>query len=241
MLAHTKPSTIIQIHPVSHQMATTFKTSTPEGSSPTLHERTAQGAVFWKACTRCEYEGLCNSRQYWQWMAKKSFKIDLRPNHHKLKTMVRRHKDEINRTRNFKVRKERVETVVLIKTQKRKNVGKGTVFRKEMLAVSATTTVSVERKHNQARHTMTEDDLRKEVPPEAVVLQEGNIKERAEITSKENTNPSCDYWHPAVCQNYISESGCKFGEKCVFRHTEVDKSAQQKSRNRMVEKVLLPH
>ena len=32
--------------------------------------------VFWKVCTRCESESLCSSKQYWQCMKKKSFKID---------------------------------------------------------------------------------------------------------------------------------------------------------------------
>ena len=40
-----------------------------------------------------------------------------RPNYPKLKTMVRRHIDQMIRTRNFKVRNQRVETEVLIKTQ----------------------------------------------------------------------------------------------------------------------------
>ena len=35
------------------------------------------------------------------------------------------------------------------------------------------------------RHQMTEEDLRKEVHPESVVLQEGSIKQRAETTLKE--------------------------------------------------------
>ena len=34
------------------------------------------------------------------------------------------------------------------------------------------------------------------------------------------TNPPCNYLHPPVCQNYKSESGCKFSDKCLFRHTE---------------------
>ena len=60
-----------------------------------------------------------------------------------------------------------------------------------MLAASATTTVSLERKHNRPvllqdrRHKMTEEDLRKEIPLEAVRLQEGDVKRRAEVTSNE--------------------------------------------------------
>ena len=31
--------------------------------------------------------------------------------------------------------------------------------------------------------------------------------------------PSCDLWHPPVCLNRKSESGCKYGDRCHFRHT----------------------
>ena len=60
-----------------------------------------------------------------------------------------------------------------------------------MLAVSATTTASVERTRHRPlllqdrRHKMTEEDLRKEVFREAVVLQEGDVKEGTEIILKE--------------------------------------------------------
>ena len=113
-----------------------------------------------------------------------------------VKTMVRRHTDQMIRTRNFKVRNERVATGVLVETGKGKMTAlKGKQERtvngkhREMQSVSARTTVSVERKHNRPlplqgrRHKMTEEDLRQEVHQEATVLQEGNIKARAEITS----------------------------------------------------------
>ena len=45
------------------------------------------------------------------------------------------------------------------------------------------------------------------------------------------TNPSCDHWHPPVCQFYKPESGCKFGEKCVFRHKEVGSQPDEKPKN----------
>ena len=28
------------------------------------------------------------------------------------------------------------------------------------------------------------------------------------------TYPSCNFWHPPVCLNYKSESGCKYGDTC---------------------------
>ena len=32
--------------------------------------------MFWKVCTKGEYESLCNYREYWQCVNKKSIKID---------------------------------------------------------------------------------------------------------------------------------------------------------------------
>ena len=32
------------------------------------------------------------------------------------------------------------------------------------------------------------------------------------------TEPSCDFWHPLVCLNHKSDSGCKYGDKCKFLH-----------------------
>ena len=42
------------------------------------------------------------------------------------------------------------------------------------------------------------------------------------------TNPSCDSWHPPVCQNYNSQSGCKFGEKCSFLHRGADRQPNKR-------------
>ena len=42
------------------------------------------------------------------------------------------------------------------------------------------------------------------------------------------TNPSCNCWHPPVRQNCQTESGCKFGEKCVVRHTHVHSQPNRK-------------
>ena len=103
----------------------------------------------------------------------------------------------------------------------------------------------MERKHNRPlvlqdrRQKMAEEDLRKEVHPEAVLLRK--IKNACRHYLEGNcTNPSSDYWHPLVCQNYISESGRKCGEQCLFRHTEVDSHPQQKCQRKVLEKDLLP-
>ena len=42
------------------------------------------------------------------------------------------------------------------------------------------------------------------------------------------TNSSCNYWHPPEGQIDISVSGCKFGDQCLFRHTEADGEPSKK-------------
>ena len=149
----------------------------------------------------------------------------------------------------FKVRNERIETGVLVKTQQGKNVSaerksgeccqwkaKRTVFKKEMLSASATTTISVERQPHRPillqdrRHRPTEEDLRVETPPWEVVHPERSIKNRARITSKEFARILRESIGilPYV-ETYRTESGCKFGDKRLFRHTEADSQPSRKS------------
>ena len=42
------------------------------------------------------------------------------------------------------------------------------------------------------------------------------------------TNPLCDFRHLPECQHYQAQSGCKFGEKCVSVHKEVDSQPNKK-------------
>ena len=43
------------------------------------------------------------------------------------------------------------------------------------------------------------------------------------------TNPSCNCWHPPVCQHQKTESGCKFSEKRVLRHDSQPSKKSKKS------------
>ena len=44
------------------------------------------------------------------------------------------------------------------------------------------------------------------------------------------TNSSCNYWHPPVCLNYKSETGCAYGKKFRFRHVEIDGQPSENSK-----------
>ena len=48
------------------------------------------------------------------------------------------------------------------------------------------------------------------------------------------------FWHPSVWHKITkTQSGCKFGEKCVFMDREVDSQPNKKPKKRVVVKVPL--
>ena len=55
-------------------------------------------------------------------------------------------------------------------------------------------------------------------------------KEQDSAPIQKLSNPSCRNWHPPVCQNYKSETGCKFGRICFFWHVEADEKPSKKSK-----------
>ena len=107
----------------------------------------------------------------------------------------------------------------------------------ETLAVSVTEMI-VGNEHNcplllrMRRHRLTEESLRKSLGPGEKVLLKRKVGRRAcqNYFKGSCANPSCDCWHPPVCQNYKSVSGCNHGEKCRFRHVEAHKQPSKKSK-----------
>ena len=101
------------------------------------------------------------------------------PSYQRLKTMARRHIDQTTTTRNFRVRNGRIETGVLVTSQKGKLVSverkSGECYRKqnsvqeETLVVSATGII-VDSQHNRLlllqdrRHKMTEKTFERKHP-----------------------------------------------------------------------------
>ena len=65
----------VQIYPVSLYMATIFKMLIPDVTRFCYPQVRFPMTRFWKVCTRCEYESLIDSKQYWQCTNKKSIKI----------------------------------------------------------------------------------------------------------------------------------------------------------------------
>ena len=78
------------------------------------------------------------------------------------------------------------------------------------------------------RLTASEKNAQKNQATGMKALQTKGAKFRAD--TENCNNPSCSCWHPPVCLNYKSETGCKFGNKCDFRHVEADKKPSRKSK-----------
>ena len=62
---HMKLFLIIQICSVSLFMATIFRILIPGGIRFYYQQVRFPRTRFWKVCTRCEFEGLINTKQYW--------------------------------------------------------------------------------------------------------------------------------------------------------------------------------
>ena len=55
-------------------------------------------------------------------------------------------------------------------------------------------------------------------------------KERNSVPLQNCKNPSWKFWHPPVCRNYMSETGCECGRTCFFRHVEAEEKPRKKSK-----------
>ena len=125
------------------------------------------------------------------------------PNYQKLKTMVKRWVAQKIRARNFEARNERIEKGVLVKivmgnmsalegnTENAVSVRPKDSAQREMLAVSATMKMSLEKQHNRLFLPKTANSRRREkffekgIFSEAAVLLERNLEEREKTTSVE--------------------------------------------------------
>ena len=145
----------------------------------------------------------------------------------------------MSRMRNYQAGNEGTETGVLVKSDKGRKVSvegermlsvesDWTVFKRRLLLyqplrqswTKSTIVLSCSKKR---RHRLTEDNPRKVLVSE----ERASWKKRTKTVQKNPqrrkcTDPSCDYWHPPIRQNYKFEAGCNFGDQCLFGHTEAD-------------------
>ena len=186
------------------------------------------------------------------------------PNYSRLKIAVRRHIDQQMRTRNFRARNEIVERGAVTKRPKgRKAVVErkvGECYQWKVIG-QCSTGDSCSFSHDQAPGNGC--GQRQEEPsfspaPKANAQTDDNIPSKSsgyrgktpsgtrgrnpcrDFLKGKCTNPSCNYWHPPVCLNYMSERRCSHGKKCRFRHVEID-GQQEKCRRTVVVRVQLPY
>ena len=131
------------------------------------------------------------------------------PSCQRLKTMVRRRIDQMNWTRNFRAQNERIEAGVLVKSHKGKNVSMG-------------------RRMGECYQWKAIGQCSKGVlavlVTEMIVEWQHNhplLLRRRRFRLTEDSLPRAK-----------SESGCKVGDKCPFRHAEVDRRPSKTSKKK---------
>ena len=155
-------------------------------------------------------------------------------NYSQLKTAVKLHIYHMMRTRSFRVRNDVVEQGSVTKRKKgqkayvERRVGECFQWKahgqcsKGDSCKEACTVVRDEKDrllaHRIRRHsrlTARDKNLQRNQAIKRTTLQakRANIPCRFKFCE----NPSCKFWHPPVCQNYKSEKGCVYGDKCHFR------------------------
>ena len=151
------------------------------------------------------------------------------PNYQKLKTMVKRKKDQKQRLQNFDARHWRNETGAVIKNRKGLSGvegGKGTCYQwKEKGQCSKGDQCSFPHESNvrakKPEHTAA-------TPSGPTVSRGLSVSCRYYLKGTCTRSPS-ECWHAPECQLYKTETGCKAGDKCLFPHQKVDEKQKQKA------------
>ena len=88
------------------------------------------------------------------------------------------------------------------------------------------------RSSSPASHSKTKQTARDKNPHRDQGVNRKNHLKRMKIPCRFKfcTKPSCSLWHPPVCQNYKSEKGCVYGDKCHFRHVEAEGKPNKRSK-----------
>ena len=107
----------------------------------------------------------------------------------------------------------------------------------DTLAVFVTGMI-VDNKHSRAllfhrrRHRLTEESFRKALAPGQKVLQEGKVRKRVKVTSKEvaQIRRVIIGILPYLEITYLNRDANYLATKCLFRHTEADRELCEKSK-----------
>ena len=180
------------------------------------------------------------------------------PNYQRLKTMVKRRKDQKLRLRNFDARNERIETGAAVKSHRRL-----VVLKEEKVFCYQWRDEAQCSKRDQCSFRHENNDRAKPTPKAEPPSEPQSSKTRGRSVSRKRnargrsqsekfnrppckyflklscTKLPCDYWHPLECQFKKSESGCKFCAECSFPHWKVEEKPNTKAEKKMKAKVQL--
>ena len=128
------------------------------------------------------------------------------PDHHRMKTMVKRSIEQNLQMTNFEASNGNYETSAVV-------------------AVSDTMWISVQNRHSRMKNASRTRSPRGRNPS-------GKM---ARLPCKDHltgtcTNPFCEKWHPPEVLVLQVKNRCKFGDKCSYAHRQVDEQPCKKSK-----------
>ena len=170
--------------------------------------------------------------------------------YHMLKTMVKRSIEHELRSRNFEARNGRIESNILVKNQRaqrRVHKGQGECWQWQANGqctkgdqcsfrhdrnkrANATTLPTPSAEHTTYAHGGKNLSISKSPrgkSPSGKISRQP-CKEHLQGTC---TNPSRETWHSLECLLYKTETGCTFGDKCVFAHRRIEEQPSKRSKN----------
>ena len=170
------------------------------------------------------------------------------PNHHRLKTKVKRSIEQNLRIKNFEARNENYEKNAVVKNQGTKQREKRTGGECGQWKANGQCSKGYNcsfRHENNKRAKSTQPNPS---PSSFMRQNERNASKTRSPRGKSPsgrmsrwpckdylkgtcTNPFCKKkWHPSECLFYKSEDGCSIGEKCSYAHRQVDEQPGKRSK-----------
>ena len=174
------------------------------------------------------------------------FQKKIEPDYHRLKTIVKRSIEQDLRNKNSGARNGNYERYAVVKNQRTKQRGQrilGDCWQWEANGQCSKGDNCSFRHDINKRAKMTQ---RNPSPNSFMQQSERNASRTRSPRGKSSsgrmsrwpckdylkgtcTNSICEKWHPPESLFYMSESGCRFGEKCSYSHRQVDEQPSKRS------------
>ena len=225
---------------------TTFRNSIRDGTKFYCRCQKFHPMTSWKVCTSSEYVSSHNSKTVLELYDMEIHQKRSVPNYQKLKTMVKRRKDQKLRLRNFDARHGRIETGAMFKNHRGLSGvegGKGTCYQWKGNCQCSQRDQCSFRHETQDRAQKPEHTAA--TPSEPSASRGRSVSRKRSFRGKSNhgsnlrqpcrydfrgtcTRTPCEYWHPSECQFYKNETGCEAWDKCLSPHFKFDEQRNEK-------------